>query len=161
MLKCYMKCPGMLSEFVVFLRNVFLNNLDEQVSRRNEKRAEVKIDIVPKDNNKVLNKPADTCIKKQYLKSNDSCKVTFRLPKDAVPGARVVTIVGDFNNWDTKKTPMKKLKNGEFKLEMNLSRKREYRFKYLIDSKQWENDWYADKYVPNAYGNDDSVVVIQ
>jgi hypothetical protein len=37
---------------------------------------------------------------------------------------------------------------------------REYRFKYLIDGKRWENDWHADRYEPNIYGTDDSVVVI-
>jgi hypothetical protein len=44
---------------------------------------------------------------------------------------------------------------------MELPRNKEYRFKYLIDSKHWENDWHADKYVPNSFGNDDSVVVVQ
>ena len=155
-----MKYPGSLSELIDLLKNFFVNSWEQKVNISNEIRAEAQLDIAPKDNN-ALNKSADTGIKKQYLKSNDSCKVTFRLPKDVVQGAQTVTIVGDFNNWDTKKTPMKKLKNGEFKLEMNLPRNKEYRFKYLVDSKQWENDWHADKYVPNSYGNDDSVVIIQ
>ncbi len=155
-----MKFPGSLSELIDLLKDVFVNSYEQQVHISSETRSDVQLDIAPKDNS-VLNKPADTCIKKQYLKSNDSCKVTFRLPRDAVQEARTVTIVGDFNNWNTKNTPMTKLKNGEFKLEMNLPRNKEYRFKYLIDSKQWENDWHADKYVPNLYGNDDSVVIIQ
>ena len=156
-----MKYPRSLSELMEFLRNIFINTREEKVSKNNEERAEAKLDISPKENNEVLNKSANTCIKKQYLKSNSLCKVTFRLPKDAVQGARTVTIVGNFNDWDTKKTPMKKLKNGEFKLEMKLPRNKEYRFKYLIDSKLWENDWHADKYVPNSYGDDDSVIIIQ
>jgi hypothetical protein len=99
-------------------------------------------------------------IKKQYLKSNGSCNVTFRLPKKAAPDAHVVTIVGDFNNWNASETKMKKLKNGDFKLTLKLPHGREYRYRYLIDSNRWENDWFADRYVPNSYGCDDSLVVI-
>ena len=129
--------------------------------KKSEKRREVKLDTVQEIKSKILIKSDNSCIKKQYLKSNGSCKVTFRLPKEAAQGARSVTIAGDFNNWDITKTPLKRLKNGEFKLIMELPRNKEYRFKYLIDSKRWENDWHADKYVPNSYGNDDSVVVVQ
>jgi 1,4-alpha-glucan branching enzyme len=69
-----------------------------------------------------------------------------------------VTIVGDFNNWDKEATPMKKLKNGDFTITLGLASGREYRFRYLIDGKIWENDWCADKYVKNPYGAEDSVV---
>ncbi len=55
---------------------------------------------------------------------------------------------------------MIKLKSGDFKATLDLSCDREYRFRYLIDSNRWENDWKADKYIPNAFGDDDSVVVV-
>jgi 1,4-alpha-glucan branching enzyme len=99
-------------------------------------------------------------LRKQYLKSGSKCKVTFRLPKEAALDANVVTIVGDFNNWDHNGTRMRKLKSGDFTCTLELPCKREYRFKYLIDSTRWENDWNADKYIPNVFGTDDSVVVI-
>lgn len=99
--------------------------------------------------------------KKQYIKAGKSCKVTFRLPKDAAPDARVVTVVGDFNNWNVTETKMKKLQNGDFTTTLELPCNREYRFRYLIDANRWENDWYADKYIPNGFGCDDSVVVIE
>lgn len=99
--------------------------------------------------------------KKQYIKSGKACKVTFRLPKAAAPDARIVTVVGDFNNWNVSETKMKKLKNGDFTTTLELHCNREYRFRYLIDSSRWENDWSADKYVRNRYGSDDSVVVIE
>jgi 1,4-alpha-glucan branching enzyme len=129
--------------------------------QKSEKKREVKLDTAQKIKSKILIKSDNSCINKQYLKSNGSCKVTFRLPKEATQGARSVTIVGDFNDWNIKKTPLKRLKNGEFKLIMELPRNKEYRFKYLIDSKHWENDWHADKYVPNSFGNDDSVVIVR
>ncbi len=99
-------------------------------------------------------------IKKQYLKSSPTCRVTFTLPKEAASEARGVALVGDFNNWDREATPMKRLKNGDFSITLELQRDREYRFRYLIDGNRWENDWHADRYEKNRYGGDDSVVVV-
>lgn len=99
-------------------------------------------------------------IKKQYLKSDTGCKVTFRLPKKAAPAAQRVVIAGDFNNWDQEYTEMKRLKNGDFTITLKLEKGREYHYRYLIDNSRWENDWYADKYLPNPFGGDDSVVVV-
>jgi 1,4-alpha-glucan branching enzyme len=101
-----------------------------------------------------------TGLKKRYLKISPSCKVTFRLPQEAALNAQTVTIVGDFNQWNLTQTPMKKLKNGDFQVTLDLPCNREYSFRYLIDTNRWENDWFADKYIPNPYGCDDSVVVI-
>ena len=99
-------------------------------------------------------------LKKQYLKSKDICKVTFKLPKEAAPKATEVTLVGDFNDWDEHSCPMKKLKNGSFTVNVDLPRGNEYQFRYRIDHKSWENDWEADKYVASGLGEDNSVVVI-
>jgi 1,4-alpha-glucan branching enzyme len=99
-------------------------------------------------------------IKKQYLKFSHMCKVTFRLPKEAAPEAQSVTIAGDFNNWSTTDTPLKKLKNGTFTVTIDLEQNREYQFRYLIDQKKWENDWNADKYIPTPYGDDENSVVV-
>ncbi|MAZ66800.1 MAG: glycoside hydrolase [Kangiellaceae bacterium] len=96
-------------------------------------------------------------LSKRFLKSKPVCKVTFRLPAEAAPEAEKVTIVGEFNDWDKAATPMQKLKNGEFKLTIDLETGKEYQFRYLIDDETWENDWDADKYVP-AEGSDNSVV---
>jgi 1,4-alpha-glucan branching enzyme len=97
-------------------------------------------------------------IRKEYTNLHKICRTTFRLPGGAALKARKVTIVGDFNNWDKEATPMKKLKNGDFTITLGLAPGREYRFRYLIDGKKWENDWCADKYVKNPYGVEDSVV---
>ncbi|HXF75608.1 MAG TPA: isoamylase early set domain-containing protein [Methylomirabilota bacterium] len=99
-------------------------------------------------------------LKKQYLKKSAACKVTFSLPKEAAGSATNVHLVGDFNGWDQKTTPMKRLKNGSFTTTLTLAPNREYRFRYLVDNDRWENDWAADKYVPNVHGSDDSVVVV-
>ena len=110
------------------------------------------------------NKPGEKSevigVKKQYLKTGDICNVTFRLPKDAAPDAAVVTVVGEFNNWSLSDTPMKRLKNGSFKATLKLPCGNEYKFRYLIDSSRWENDWSADEYSPNTFGGEDSVIRI-
>ena len=32
---------------------------------------------------------------------------------------------------------------------------------YLLDGDRWENSWKADRYEPNPFGGDDSVVVVE
>lgn len=101
-----------------------------------------------------------TGLKKQYLKTRPTCKVTFRLPGEAFPEAGSVTVVGDFNNWNRESTPMKRLKNGDFTVTIELKTGHDYCFRYLIDNERWENDWYADRYEPGPYGCDNSVVAV-
>ena len=105
-------------------------------------------------------KLSEVGIKKKYLKSKNACKVTFRLPQIAAVGARYVYVVGDFNDWNMHKNPMKKLKKGDFTVTLELERGREYQFRYLIDKVRWENDWKADKYVKSPYGDSENSVVI-
>lgn len=98
-------------------------------------------------------------LKKQYLKSKPVCKVTFKLSKEEAKNAENVRIVGDFNDWDLSATPMKKLKNGSFSSTVVLSKDAQYEFRYLLDNKEWENDWNADAYVPSPVSFDDNSVV--
>ncbi len=88
-------------------------------------------------------------------------RVTFRLPAVAIPNARKVTVVGEFNNWDPEATPLSRLENGDFAVTIRLDGGKEYRFRYLIDGERWENDWSADKYVKGPFGSDDSVVAVR
>ena len=99
-------------------------------------------------------------IMKRYQKSGSVCKVTFRLPKEAAPNAESASVVGDFNAWDKNQTPMSRSKNGDFTAIVELPAGSEYRFRYCIDGHMWENDWHADRYEPNHFGCDDSVVVV-
>jgi 1,4-alpha-glucan branching enzyme len=103
---------------------------------------------------------AEIAMKKQYLKSRPACKVTFRLPMQATVDAKTVHLVGDFNNWDRESIPMKRQKDGDFSVAVELENGREYRYRYLINGNCWENDWNADRYAQNPFGGDDSVVII-
>ena len=100
-------------------------------------------------------------LKKQYLKNKDRCKVTFRFPPAAAQDAGTVHLVGEFNDWSTVQTPMKRLKSGEFTVTLELIPGRAYQFRYLIDQTDWENDWEADRYVKSDFGDcENSVVVV-
>jgi len=97
-------------------------------------------------------------MKKTYTKTGDSCRVTFNLPAEV--RAEAVAVCGEFNNWDKSANPLKKRKKGNFSATLYLEAGREYRFRYWVDGERWENDWAADKYLPNEFGTEDSVVVV-
>ena len=99
-------------------------------------------------------------IKKEYFKTRHICRVTFRLSKTATTDAKSVCIVGDFNNWNIHADPMKRLKNGDYTIKLDLEPGKEYQYRYFIDESRWENDWNADKYVRSLYGDSDNSVVM-
>jgi len=95
---------------------------------------------------------------KKYLKQGSVCSVTFVLPKAAAPEAGSVCILGEFNNWSGDAHPLVKREEGDFTITLELASGRAYRFRYVIDGWKFENDWFADRYEPNPYGGEDSVV---
>jgi 1,4-alpha-glucan branching enzyme len=100
-------------------------------------------------------------VSKQYLKTRPVSKVTFRVSPDQAGKARTASLVGEFNDWDPKATRMRKLKNGEFKVTVDLEVGREYQYRYLLDDARWTNDEDADRYVPAGIdGAENSVVVV-
>ena len=99
-------------------------------------------------------------LSRRYLSKKRLCNVTFTLTTAGNGAVHTVYLVGDFNNWNRTAKPMKKLKNGAFSASISLEPNREYQFRYLLDGQHWENDWTADKYVPNEHGTENSVVVI-
>lgn len=99
-------------------------------------------------------------LKKRFYKSK--VKVTFEAPVELTRDAQSVHLAGDFNNWDEQNTPLEKKtdkKRGNvFSISLDLDLNREYQYRYLIDSSNWQNDWDAEKYVPNPFSGDNSVV---
>lgn len=95
-------------------------------------------------------------LKKRYLKSRDAVQVTF-YTAEAI-NAESICLVGEFNDWDESATPMTALKDGRFKVMLELEPAREYEFRYLVDGGEWHNDWEADSYLPNIHGSDNCVV---
>ena len=95
-------------------------------------------------------------IRKKYLKTKPVCKVTFELE---TTDADQVFVAGDFNNWKENDFALKKLKNGNFKGEMNLPKGEKYEFRYLIDGK-WANEAEADAHQQNEFGSENSVLEV-
>lgn len=99
-------------------------------------------------------------IKKQFLKSKPACKVTFSVDKKQAKGAKEVSVVGNFNNWNKKEGKLKALKNGSFKESFNIPTNQEIEFKYVIDN-EYVNELEADKYVWNDFAaSENSVIMI-
>ena len=99
-------------------------------------------------------------IKKQFLKSKPICKVTFRIPEELGNASQKANVVGEFNGWSLTANPMKRLRNGTFKVTINLEKDREYQFRYLLEKEQWVNDPDADRFVPTPYGDSENSVII-
>ena len=97
------------------------------------------------------------------MKTRHVVKVTFEVPQAELPkGMTVKTIklVGEFNDWDETATSMTYYKKDKaFRVTIELEPNREYQFRYLLNDGYWCNDWAADKYTPNEFGEDDCVVI--
>jgi 1,4-alpha-glucan branching enzyme len=97
-------------------------------------------------------------LKKNYTKTGQFCRVTFKVLPDV--DARKVVLCGDFNDWNKNETVMKLLKDGSFSVTITLPANNTYRFKYYLGTHRWENDGAADGYVRNDFGSEDSLLNI-
>lgn len=97
-------------------------------------------------------------LKKSYSKTGTICRVTFkyRNPENAGTAA----LAGEFNNWSLQENTMKKLKNGSFSVTLSLPAGNSYLFRYVLDGNTWVNDEDANSYVPNEFGEDNSVITV-
>jgi 1,4-alpha-glucan branching enzyme len=96
-------------------------------------------------------------IKREPASKQGFVRITFELPSNM--WAERVNLVGEFNDWDTTATPMSRNRSdSNWKATLELELGKPYRFRYLIDGKEWLNDWHADDHVENPYGSYDSVV---
>jgi len=76
----------------------------------------------------------------------------------AAPKARLVSLAGDFNNWDHENMPMYKGSNGVWYLTVSLMPGRhEYRF--VVDG-VWQNDPAAQQKIANVMGGENCVKTV-
>lgn len=99
-------------------------------------------------------------LEKKYLKSKPLCKVKFIAPEAIVSGAKSISLAGEFNDWNPCATQLKKQKSGAFSTTVDLEVGNEYQYRFVVDGERWENDWTADKYVPNNISADGNSVVV-
>jgi hypothetical protein len=84
--------------------------------------------------------------------------VTFTLPSEV--GAGDVALCADFNGWTAGSIPLSRGSDGAWQVTVPLEPGNTYRFRYLLDGERWENAWHADRYEPNPFGSDDSVIIV-
>ncbi|MDL2267053.1 isoamylase early set domain-containing protein [Desulfovibrio sp. OttesenSCG-928-G15] len=90
-------------------------------------------------------------ISKNFLKTRAVCKVKFRLSAEEAGDASEMYLVGDFNDWSDTASPMKKMKDGGFSIEIELPLGHDVQFRYRSGDNVWLNDPEADAYVPCSY----------
>ncbi len=83
--------------------------------------------------------------------------VTFALP--ASIWADTIYLVGDFNNWNTKETPLQ-LDGDNWSVTLKLDTNQVYQYRYLVNDTEWMSDWNVDGSVEQA-GITTSIVVTQ
>jgi 1,4-alpha-glucan branching enzyme len=84
-------------------------------------------------------------IKKEAISGTDRVRVTFAMPSTA--WADRVNVVGEFNDWDTTATPMFRTRtDADWQATVDLRAGLRYRFRYLMDGRDWLSDWHADDF---------------
>lgn len=82
-------------------------------------------------------------------------RVVFELP--SCIWADRVFVVGDFNQWAKRATPMQQDREGVWRAVVDLPAGSRCGFRYLIDG-QWKTDYHADAYTSGELGAEQSVV---
>jgi 1,4-alpha-glucan branching enzyme len=91
---------------------------------------------------------------KTHSKQNNKQRSwTFSLE---APEAKEVFLMGDFNDWNPGKHPMRKDENGIWKKQVMLS-PGNYEYKFLVDG-QWKEDPRNNRRCPNRFGSYNSVI---
>ncbi|MCI2284193.1 isoamylase early set domain-containing protein [Colwellia sp. MSW7] len=91
---------------------------------------------------------------KKFFKTKDEAEVTFEFTRSDVSS---VALFADFNDWQAIEMKFNK-KSKSFKTKVRLPKDGTFHFKYLLNNTEWENDYKADQYQPNAFGTENSVV---
>jgi 1,4-alpha-glucan branching enzyme len=99
-------------------------------------------------------------MRRKHSRDQSRCAVSFWLPGEAAPDAKSVAVAGSFNDWCVDRHPLKRLKNGDFSLEIELPAGKEYQFRFVIDGVRWENAWNADKYVWCDHAQSENSVIV-
>lgn len=97
-------------------------------------------------------------IRKLRSPLSDHVRIVFELP--SCLWADRIYLVGDFNQWDQRATPMQQDRDGVWRAMIDLKWGAHAEFRYLIDG-QWRTDYHADGQMHNEFGSENSVVYAQ
>lgn len=82
-------------------------------------------------------------------------RITFYLDR---PEAREVLLMGDFNQWDPEKHPMRKEKSGKWKKIVMIPPGR-YEYRFQVDG-QWVQDPQNRELCKNCFGSFNNVITV-
>ena len=74
------------------------------------------------------------------------------------PEARQVYLVGAFNSWDPRATPLSRDSLGDWSIEIELPTG-EHRYRFVVDG-EWRDDPTAQQTEKNPFGGFDSIMVV-
>ena len=75
-----------------------------------------------------------------------------------MPKAQKVILMGDFNQWNPKKHPMRKDKNGVWRTTVRIYPGR-YEYRFLV-GEEWCNDPHNTLRCPNCFGSENNVIEV-
>jgi hypothetical protein len=96
-----------------------------------------------------------TAAKTTRTSKSSKVPVLLQLTNEEAQNATVVSVAGEFNNWDKEANKMTKTISG-FETTIEL-KKGTYQFKYVLDGEKWIND-PTRKLVDDGAGNVNSVI---
>ena len=77
----------------------------------------------------------------------------------SAPGAKEVFLTGEFNFWDIRSIPMKRGKDGNWKVQTSLAPGL-YEYKFIVD-KHWVEDFPGVELSPNAFGTQNLILRVE
>jgi hypothetical protein len=75
------------------------------------------------------------------------------------PHAESVTIAGDFNGWDSRRSPLRRSGSGLWTITLLLKPGR-YAYMYVVDGRQWVADPFATELVDDGFGAENAVLEV-
>ena len=96
-------------------------------------------------------------MKRDRVAKSSKWSVTFEMPAGIEAGG--LSVVGDFNEWNPAKDPMKQRKDGAWTRTIRLD-PGTYRFRYVTDGGNWYNDEAADGYESSGLGADNCLLIL-
>ncbi|MDH3283955.1 MAG: isoamylase early set domain-containing protein [Acidobacteriota bacterium] len=97
-------------------------------------------------------------LKKKPVRGSDKISVTFETRSHTDAGR--ISLVGEFNDWNPLRHPMRKRKDGAWSATVRLDSGQRYQYRFLVDETEWATDVEADAVVVNPYGEENSVVAL-
>ena len=94
-------------------------------------------------------------MKKKEKQAAKRRKISFQF---TFSDAHEVVLMGDFNQWDPKKHPMKKNTSGVWEKSLLLA-PGTYEYKFCVDG-QWKNDPENPLLCPNSFGSKNNFIVV-